>query len=124
MPTLWLEEPAQQTDYPRAILVMNGEAPWPDESVYDPTNELPSESQATFDLMLVSENDSDQAEELAISAMRAFKPRALAFDSCGSDNVQMVRTNYVVRNARIRSKNDLPTFVAKISYRIRWGTDY
>jgi len=119
LPTLWLDEAPETSDFPRAILRHGGESPEPDS--FDETEGNASWNIATCDIELYAENDSDAAETMALAVRDAFRPDAiqLTFDA----NARIYRTGYVVRKAPDMSPNGRRVYVATISYRATFGTD-
>ena len=119
MPTLYLDDAPETTGYPRAIIVHEGETPNPDSFGEPDGNAAYNEARVTIHLM--SENDSDLAEDLATSVRSVFSPESLnlTFDQ----NARIFRTGYKVSLAGIRSPADNPVYVASISYKGVFGTD-
>lgn len=119
MPTLYLDEAPEGEPYPRAVIVHDGETPEPGS--FDGTgggNAAWNEAHVTIHLM--SENDSDLAEDLAISVRSVFTPESinLSFDH----NAKIFRTGYKVSLAGVRSPSDKPVYVASLTYKGVFGT--
>lgn len=122
VPELWLDEVPEDVagTYPQAILTHGGEQPQPD--AWDETTGTPTIVHATWTFDFFVENNSDDAETIAVNVMTVFKPDALlvSFD----DHLRCFRTGYQLSRASDRSTAAKPVYRASVTYRAQFGTDY
>lgn len=123
LPQLWLNEVPEggtAAGYPRAILEDGGEVAG-DEVNADGTLTTVLRS---FRIRLITENDSDSAETLALLVLAAFTPTALLLTFDSNAVLEHDKRTWTTFGRLERSPADKPLYESAITYVCRHGTTY
>lgn len=122
LPTLYLDEVPANTALPHCVMSNSGEMPT-EPLEYD-ENERPVLSEATVTFSLYYANSSDDAENAAILLMDAFTPGALAAQLSTSDFTSLFRLQYRLALSPDHAPSGVRVYVAMVTYRGVFGTEY
>lgn len=122
LPTLWLDEVPENQGYPRATLNDGGRQPTVESLSSNDGNVNYAEVFGTFTISFFVEDDSDQAEALAVTVMEAFTPFALQLTI--DPGAVMFRTSDKVSGEGERSPADKPVYKAELEYRVELSPPY
>lgn len=119
-PELYLDEGEEQSGYPRAILQHGGEVPF--NGSWDVKSGTPIMTLATFKIIIITENNSDDAEKISLLVASVFKPDKLKLAT--SVKARMTRTDREVGKANFRTPANKIAFTVTLSYKVLMSTGY